>query len=52
MTYIFKINFPDTDKGTKLFFQDGMYYYKNRTEHDRWLSRDYVENNPDLFEQQ
>lgn len=40
---------PDTDAGTFLHHQDGMYYYKTRTEEDRWFKETLVENNPLWF---
>jgi len=49
-TYLSKINLPDCDKGTKFFYQDGLYYYKTRTEMDAWLSKEYVEGNAELFD--
>lgn len=42
---------PDTDAGTLLHHQDGMYYYKTRTGEDRWFKETLVENNPTWFEE-
>jgi hypothetical protein len=49
-TYIFKQSTPDTDKGTKLFLQDGMYFYKTNTETEKWLSIEEVEGDTEKFE--
>lgn len=40
---------PDTDPGTRLFFQDGMYFYKTNTEMERWLSQEQVNSDPGLL---
>jgi len=48
--YKFLQPIEDTDAGTILFLQDGMYYYKNNTEYDRWKTIEEVENNPTIFE--
>lgn len=52
--YIFKIDHEELQAiaGTKLFLQDGMYFYKTITEQEQWLSRQIVENNPHVFRRQ
>jgi hypothetical protein len=48
--YVFKTDFKEAAAGTRLFLQDGLYYYKTITEQDRWLSIEEVENGKDKFE--
>lgn len=50
MTFVFKNEEPGIEKGTKLFLQDGLYYYKTITEEDQWLTIEEVENNKERFE--
>lgn len=47
--YILKKDLTDTKAGTRLFFQDGMYYYKTNTEQEKFLTIDEVENNSELY---
>jgi hypothetical protein len=48
-TYFLKKDLPDANAGTKLFLQDGLYYYKTRTEEDRWYEPKHVEGNKEWF---
>lgn len=50
-TYKFKKDSPEADAGTKLFYQDGGYYYKTRMEEDRFYSKRFVESTPEWFEE-
>ena len=49
--YVNRVQLPGIDKGTRFFQQDGMYYYKTRTEMDGWFSRADVEENCEVFEE-
>ena len=53
-TYIFKTDHEElkATAGTKLFFQDGRYFYKTITETEMWLTKEQVENNPQVFRKQ
>lgn len=50
--FVLKEDWNDVPAGTKIFFQDGMYYYKTATEHDRWLTPDEFEQVCDKFREQ
>lgn len=49
--YVFKVDYKEASAGTKLFLQDGMYYFKTITEQDRWLSIKEVESDTEHFEE-
>ncbi|MEK6882805.1 MAG: hypothetical protein AABY22_24490 [Nanoarchaeota archaeon] len=42
----------NAEAGTKLFLQDGMYFFKTITEQEFWLTIDEVENDPAHFRKQ
>jgi hypothetical protein len=50
-TYVLKKDFPGADAGTKFHLQGDHYYWKTRTEGDRWMEKKLVENNPEWFEE-
>ena len=47
--YILRKDLPRTNAGTRLFLQDGMYFYKTNTEQEMFLTIAEVENNKELF---
>ncbi len=40
---------PGTDPGTRLYFQDGYYFYKTNTETERWLTQADIDADPALI---
>lgn len=48
--YIFKEDYLDAEKGTRLFLQGRMFFFKTNTEHERWLTVEEVENDKEHFE--
>lgn len=51
-TFIFIKEFNGCPEGTKLFLQDGMYFYKTPTEDEKWLDVEFVERSSEYFRQQ
>jgi hypothetical protein len=50
-TFILLKPLPDAEPKTKLFLQDGYYYYKSIMEEDKWFSKYIVENSPEWFKE-